>query len=400
MPTTTAAANLRYGVHSKAAFVRATFGLQEDEWTDERMSVELRKRDWNVDRLIDDWLRVGPPHVNIRAPAELSEEDEAEDASPKRSRLREPLPEELPPSFQRGSTVGEAAATETALGVGNSTVINQILALKAQLDRLELSLSEGGAVATGVLNKIPKALREYDETVAVRQRQEAQETGSTGLSARIQLAVTMSDLGRLEGWTYNSSENILICNDCFRYSTSPQVPTTLKYAHGSGVIQGPNSQRPLAMVKVWFKKHCFSSIHDWCCTHACEVRLRTNPNPNPNPHTHHPHSTHAPPTPKPTPTHTPPTHHPNLDSNLHRSPSLSSHRFAALRKSTPRPVSTVQSSCLASSRSTTQMRATSGASPASSPWGLTWAPKTTGASLCLSFGSPCMILSSAVSPRC
>jgi hypothetical protein len=261
MPATHAA-SLRYGITAKAQAIRQVLQLKEDEWPDQRLHGELRKRDYDVERVIDAWMQHGPPNDNIRATARLNSDDEPEiEASSKRPRSPE-LPPEAGPSMMDTEPcfVGE-------VGVGQTGVLAMtLLQMKGQLDTL---LS--GKFVSDLAKAVPQAVRDYDEQLAAKQREEAKEHGFNAILAQIQLAGTVEQLGKLDGWTFNGAENILICNDCNHYSTSPQVPTTLKYAHGSGIIQGPHRTRPLSTVKFWLKRHILSGIHEWCTCHAAEV---------------------------------------------------------------------------------------------------------------------------------
>ena len=92
---------------------------------------------------------------------------------------------------------------------------------------------------------------------------------------QINAAKDMLQLGKIEGFRVNISENLVICLCCSTYSAL--APAAIRRGHASvGAFKGPSrkshvsSQRLLANVKQDMRVHVSSEWHGWCKSYEAQ----------------------------------------------------------------------------------------------------------------------------------
>ena len=187
-----------------------------------------------------------------------------------RGGLEPPLEQEQ--TLQVMATLARAAADEATTN------------LAAHVEQLRLTLERlPGLVA----REIPALVREHDESEAERLAADANESL---LEKQIGAAATCAEIGKIEGFTYNSSMNTLTCNDCQRYASSKHAPGLLRRgARDAGVFKGVDPtmvpvvgrkaqrhRRPMAVIRSELRHHVRQgSLHEWCVMFADEQRKET-----------------------------------------------------------------------------------------------------------------------------
>ena len=260
-------ASLRYGVEAKIIELRETLqsmGYAVQSTPEDTFELLLRSVDFSTERALDKFLSEGlpdAPHVpvpettaNPRASPSLESMDTAEGTSAKRPRADPGVAATIPEPF-----------TKAALGSSDPAIAAAIHGLSSRLDRLKIELPAQLALA------VPAAVRTFDEEEAARIRANATETALGSILDGIARAKSMEELGNLKGFRYNRAENILICNDCYRYSSD--APPNLRYGIKScGVIQGMHATRGMYHVRHVVKSHVCNEWHAWCEVRAAEQR--------------------------------------------------------------------------------------------------------------------------------
>jgi hypothetical protein len=207
------------------------------------------------------------------------------------------------PSWERRALEAEARAAEAEAGlrvagsggtsgiftVGIIADLGRALArvvitpIAAQITALPLLLAEAVVTPlTKLIEALPsqfaKAVREYDETEAVRVAADAAETL---LERQVSCCRTCTEIGKLECLDFVAHQNKIYCLNCQRYGAyAPK-----QYLHGArcwGVFDGTHardttrgiSARELKSVKSVVKRHIQSSLHPWCDIHAVEEAIR------------------------------------------------------------------------------------------------------------------------------
>ena len=148
-------------------------------------------------------------------------------------------------------------------------IMSAVALIGAQLS--ELSTSMPSAVARQMPAAVHEAemQREHDRQ-EVERRKQVQTHG-----VQIKACSDLLQLGKLAGWRFDTAENLLICENCYRYSFN--APAELKRMNMTcGVIKGPckkssfTAVRYLSNVKQDMIVHASSAWHDWCECHAAE----------------------------------------------------------------------------------------------------------------------------------
>ena len=184
------------------------------------------------------------------------------------------LEEEMQQQQQQQQQEMIESITRIAAEAASHSLAGQISTLTQQLRDLPATLTRG----------IPAAVRDYDEREAARI---AKEGGDTPFQHQIAACLTCAEIGKLPGFTFNSTENHLTCDDCFRYASSKHVPSLLRRGRETGLFKGTdetrknpgkpagpsNQKRPFKTIRWEVKHHCRTgSLHEWCAAHASEQR--------------------------------------------------------------------------------------------------------------------------------
>lgn len=265
------AAKLRYGIEAKVLDLRERLELYDTP--EDVLTLLLRKGGYSVEGAMNAFLDDGLPELGAAEPGEPSGSGASPRASPRKPAMLDPDPmnvesgkskrprsEDGLPPFERMPEVFAAA------GLGSQPAVAAAFDSVCQrLNKLELELPKAVAM------QVPWAVRQFDEEEAARVREDAQETALGCILDGIRRAQTMKEFGALKGFRFNSAENVLICEDCYRYSAD--APPSLKYGIKScGVIEGPNARRPLKIIRFAVKSHVCNEWHNWCEVRAAEVR--------------------------------------------------------------------------------------------------------------------------------
>ena len=175
----------------------------------------------------------------------------------------------LPEPFLRASLAAGGSEGTAALSM---LLLQRLNAVDQTLKELQLQMPKELASA------VPAAVRAHDEAEAARVREAAQEGALSGKIRQIQLAATMSELGKVEGFTFDAMRNRIVCDNCARYSSFCRSISTDDCGAIEGVDvtlrDGPNKdggkrqRRPMSVVRYSCKTHLLSDIHEWCETHA------------------------------------------------------------------------------------------------------------------------------------
>ena len=183
----------------------------------------------------------------------------------------------LPEPFLRASLAAGGSEGTAALSM---LLLQRLNAVDQTLKELQLQMPKELASA------VPAAVRAHDEAEAARVREAAQEGALSGKIRQIQLAATMSELGKVEGFTFDAMRNRIVCDNCARYSSFCRSISTDDCGAIEGVDvtlrDGPNKdggkrqRRPMSVVRYSCKTHLLSDIHEWCETHAAERRALAN----------------------------------------------------------------------------------------------------------------------------
>ena len=73
-----------------------------------------------------------------------------------------------------------------------------------------------GELPGSITAAIPAAVRAHDENEQVLARKAVESSRVGGVMAAIDRAPSMADLARIEGITWDATQNFLKCDDCFR----------------------------------------------------------------------------------------------------------------------------------------------------------------------------------------
>ena len=73
-----------------------------------------------------------------------------------------------------------------------------------------------GELPGSITAAIPAAVRAHDENEQVLARKAVESSRVGGVMAAIDRAQSMADLARIEGITWDATQNFLKCDDCFR----------------------------------------------------------------------------------------------------------------------------------------------------------------------------------------
>ena len=166
---------------------------------------------------------------------------------------------------------GVASASEVELQPLTARLLaTQNAQLLQQVEQLTQALAE---LPKLVAAEVPRAVRTYDDETAEQQRTRAQESAFSSTFRQIELAKFLADLGKVPGFTWNAADNVIYCDDCFKYQKSDDMekkaPAKVRQgARDGGVIAGTyGHHRDLRTVKAVMKRHLLSS--------TCEYRLLT-----------------------------------------------------------------------------------------------------------------------------
>ena len=212
---------------------KAILNITEAEETE--LSRLVRSNGLDVTDTIDAWLRRNQCGSSSDAAASgaaaSSSTSSAGKAPPpfqsnasKRPRVEEPIPEQQ----QQQQAPGVSAAildalhldpfTRTALaGAQPTSTILLAELIHAQFNALKIDMP--ARVAGQVVESVPRAVREYDELQAEIDANARAEEASRPLLRKIEACTTVHQLIKLPGWSFNRTENLLICDDCYRYAT-------------------------------------------------------------------------------------------------------------------------------------------------------------------------------------
>ena len=145
-----------------------------------------------------------------------------------------------------------------------------------------------GGMPDAITGAIPAAVRAHDENEQVLARQAVESSRIGGIMSMLDRAQSMADLGKIEGITWDATENFIKCDDCFRHSSF--APPNLKNGvstrsgqerEGAGVIHGTDLvrretdgrvRRGFTQVRFATKLHFACDLHEWCSLHAVEKR--------------------------------------------------------------------------------------------------------------------------------
>ena len=172
-----------------------------------------------------------------------------------------------------------ASMAQAAADAATEALSTQMQAITQQLRDLPATL----------VRDVPAAVRDHDEAEAHRLSTEA---ADSSLQQQIMAAASCVEIGKLPGFEFITAENRVVCQDCFRYSSSKDCPGDLKRgARDAGWFKGVDDtlvarsdragkycqRRPMKAVRWEIKHHCRAgSIHEWCVVYASEQRKITS----------------------------------------------------------------------------------------------------------------------------
>ena len=172
-----------------------------------------------------------------------------------------------------------ASMAQAAADAATATLSTQMQAITQQLRDLPATL----------VRDVPAAVRDHDEAEAHRLSTEA---ADSSLQQQIMAAASCVEIGKLPGFEFITVENRVVCQDCFRYSSSKDCPGDLKRgARDAGWFMGVDGtlvarsdrpgkyrqRRPMKAVRWEIKHHCRAgSLHEWCVVYASEQRKITS----------------------------------------------------------------------------------------------------------------------------
>ena len=258
----------------------------EPEADDTELSRLLRSHGLDVSATVDAWLlrhSNEPTKAAAAAASASSSTTTHAQAAPffhtnssKRARVEEPIPEQQQQQQAPGVSVEILDAlrldpfTRTALaGPQPTSTILMAELIHAQFEKLKIDMP--GTVAGKVVETVPRAMREYDELQAEIAANARAEEASRPLLRKIEACTAVYQLVKLPGWSLNKTENLLICDDCYRHAT--HAPGHLRRGRGkeAGVISGISPHRKFFTVKQMVHRHVQLGLHDWCVCKASEV---------------------------------------------------------------------------------------------------------------------------------
>jgi hypothetical protein len=226
--TIPAAEAFRYGVEAKILHLQEVLGVEGHET---EFSKLLRKHGYDEHLAVNAYLAIdgfpqpeAPWAQNPRAGASLEPDRDHPSNPGKRLRAAqftrmyadEPAePDVVRPVNEPNMAPAEPHVAGPGLsphvaGLGPSSnnfgMMQSLDRINARIDALHLDL--------------PRALREYDAGVLASQKDAAREAALGNETYVIEHATTMADLEALDGFRFNASENVIICENCTRFSSN------------------------------------------------------------------------------------------------------------------------------------------------------------------------------------
>ena len=116
-----------------------------------------------------------------------------------------------------------AAAADFVAGIATVAAQAATAALKAQISAV---VSQLQSLPQALVREVPAAVCDHNEAEALRLSSEALDSS---LQKQIAAAASCAEIGKLPGFIFNDTENTITCEDCFRYASSKDAPSTLRH---------------------------------------------------------------------------------------------------------------------------------------------------------------------------